>query len=266
MSPHYVRANGIDIRYDVQGEGPWLVLSHSLACDRTMWDEQTAAFGRAFRVLRYDTRGHGGSTATAAPYSLELLGDDLKALLSALGVEQPHFAGLSMGGMIGQVCALRYPGVFRTLTLCDTTSSYPPGTQKIWSERIRIAREEGMAALVDPTLARWFSEAFRRERPETVRRFAALISSTPVEGYAGCSEALVRIDITARLGELRMPALVIVGEHDQGTPVSMARDIQAALPNSELAVIREAAHISNVERPVEFTALLDGFLQKHRSN
>ena len=196
---------------------------------------------------------------------LELLADDLKALLDRLGVERPHFAGLSMGGMLGQVCALRHPRLFRTITLCDTTSSYPRGTEKVWGERIRTAREQGMAALVDSTLARWFTEPFRRARPDVVRRFAGLISSTPVEGYVGCSEALVRIDVTAQLGGLRLPALVIVGEHDPGTPVAMARDIHAAIPGSELAIIAGAAHISNVERPVEFTRVFQNFLQKHRS-
>jgi 3-oxoadipate enol-lactonase len=257
------RLNGIDICYDVQGEGPWVVLSHSLACDRTMWDEQMAVLTRSYRVLRFDTRGHGRSGAPPGPYTLDLLADDLKALLDHLSISRAHFVGLSMGGMIGQTFALKYPGIFQTLVLCDTTSAYPAATAAIWDERIRTAREQGMAALVDSTLARWFSESFRRRRPKVMKRFGALISSTPVEGYIGCSQALVRIDVTERLKTLNLPALVVVGEHDPGTPVAMARAIHQSLPRSELAILPDAAHISNVEQSDRFTQLLLEFLRRH---
>lgn len=257
-----IRANGIEVHYEVRGEGPWLVLSHSLACDLTMWDEQVGALSRNFRVLRYDTRGHGRSDASPAPYTLELLADDLKALLDGLQIRRAHFAGLSMGGMIGQTFALRHPEVLQTLILCDTTSAYPPSVVPVWAERTRAARRQGMAALVDSTLARWFTAPFRKSRPDVMQRFAALISGTPVEGYVGCSDALVRIDVTARLATLRLPALVIVGEHDPGTPPAMAQAIHQHLPGSELALIRGAAHISNVEQPEEFNRLVLDFLQR----
>jgi 3-oxoadipate enol-lactonase len=247
------RVNGIDVCYDVAGEGPWIVLSHSLACDRTMWDEQMAMLTRRFRVLRYDTRGHGQSSAPPGPYTLDLLADDLKALLAHLGIERTHFAGLSMGGMIGQTFEIKYPGIFQTLVLCDTTSAYPASAAPIWNERIRTARTEGMAALVDSTLARWFTQPFRDRRADVMQRFAALISSTPVEGYVGCSQALVRINV-------RVPALVIVGEHDPGTPVAMARAIHEHLSGSELAVLPDAAHIANVEQPEAFNRALEAFL------
>ncbi len=259
-----VRANGIEMRYAIDGQGPDVVLSHSLACDGSMWEEQVTPLARSCRVIRYDTRGHGGSAATKAPYTLDLLADDLKAFLDVMGIRRPHFAGLSMGGMIGQTCALRYPGIFRTLVLCDTTSSYPPEAVPVWDERIRIARAQGMGALVESTLSRWFTEPFRHARPDAVKRFAALISGTPVEGYAGCSQALVRIDVTARLKTLELPALVIVGEQDPGTPVAMARAIHENLPNSELAVIASAAHISNVEQPDAFTKVLLRFLERNK--
>jgi 3-oxoadipate enol-lactonase len=257
-----IRANGIEVHYEVRGAGPWLVLSHSLACDLTMWDEQVGALSRNFRVLRYDTRGHGRSDASPAPYTLELLADDLKALLDGLQIRRTHFAGLSMGGMIGQTFALRHPEVLQTLILCDTTSAYPPSVVPVWAERTRTARKQGMTALVDSTLARWFTAPFRNSRPDVMQRFAALIAGTPVEGYVGCSDALVRIDVTARLATLRLPALVIVGEHDPGTPPAMAQAIHQHLPGSELALIRGAAHISNVEQPEEFNRLVLDFLQR----
>jgi 3-oxoadipate enol-lactonase len=258
-------ANGIEASYDISGDGPWLVLSHSLACDRTMWDEQQPLLAARFRVLRYDTRGHGNSSAPPGPYTLELLADDLKALLDELNARQAHFVGLSMGGMIGQTFAIKYPGILKSLVLCDTTCFYPPGTAEIWGERIRIARTAGMSALVPSTLSRWFTERFRTARPDVMQRFGRLIANTPVEGYVGCSEALVRIDVTAQLGAIRVPSLVIVGEHDPGTPVAMAERIHKHLPGSELAVIPEAAHISNVEQPVKFNAQLIDFLERQIS-
>lgn len=264
-----IRANGIDVYCDIRVRdpsavlSPWVVLSHSLACDHTMWDEQTALLESNYRVLRFDTRGHGRSSAPQGPYTLELLADDLKALLRALRIERPHFVGLSMGGMIGQTLAARDPEVFRTITLCDTTSFYPPGTAAVWQERIRVARANGMAALVESTLARWFTADFRRDHPAVMQRFSALISRTPVEGYAGCSQALVQINVTAALKKLAMPGLVIVGEHDPGTPVAMARVIVENLPGSRLEVIPGAAHISNVEQPQAFNRVLIDFLKRN---
>ncbi len=141
--------------------------------------------------------------------------------------------------------------------------SNPPAAVPLWDERIAVARAQGMAALVESTLARWFTEPFRRARPEVVNRFAMLISNTPLEGYVGCSQALVRIDVTERLGSLEVPSLVIVGEHDPGTPVAMARAIHENLPRSALAIIPGAAHISNVEQPEAFTNVLIQFLKRN---
>ena len=260
---HVVRANGIDVCCEILGKGPWVVMSHSLACDRTMWDEQMPALAAEYRILRYDTRGHGRSSAPVGPYTLDLLADDLKALLESIGIERPHFVGLSMGGMIGQTLAVREPNAFRTMTLCDTTSAYPPGTDAVWDERVRTAQVRGMSELVEPTLKRWFTEDFRRANPTVMRRFSALISRTPVEGYVACSRALVTIDVTARLKSLTVPALVVVGEHDPGTPVSMARVIHENLPGSVLDVIPKAAHISNVEQPEAFNRVLMDFLVRN---
>jgi len=254
----FVRANGIDVFCEVRGKGPWVVLSHSLACDHTMWDEQIPLLESKYRILRYDTRGHGRSSAPAAPYTLDVLAGDLKALLRALRIERPHFVGLSMGGMIGETLAVRDPSVFRTLTLCDTTSAYPPATASVWDERIRVAREKGMPALVESTLTRWFTENFRRRRPDVTQRFTTLISRTPVEGYVGCSQALVKINLTGALKRLAMPALVIVGERDRGLPASRA--LAATLPRARLVVVEGAGHVVNLARPAEFNAAVAEFL------
>lgn len=257
-----INANGIDINYTIEGEGPWLAMSHSLACNLHMWDEEAKRLSKRYKVLRYDTRGHGESSAPAGAYTLELLADDLHALLRALGVQSAHFVGLSMGGMIGQTYALKYPGMFKSLALCDTTSRYPAEAAGLWAERIKTVEAQGMEPLVAPTLERWFTAPFRQARPEVVAKVAAMIRSTPVPGYVGCSHAIPKINVTARLAEIRCPSVVIVGKDDPGTPVAMAEEIHQALPGSELVIIPAAAHLSNLEQPDAFNQALAKFLDK----
>jgi 3-oxoadipate enol-lactonase len=258
-----IERDGVRIAYRIEGSAdtkrPWLVFSHSLACDHSMWDPQMAAFAD-FRILRFDTRGHGASAAPAGDYTLELLADDLKALLDALSVTRCHFVGLSMGGMIGQQFALRYPGRFATMTLADTTSRYPAEARAVWDERLALVRARGMDAIVPSTLERWFTAAFREREPGTVARIGQLIRSTPVAGYAGCAFGISRINLTSRLGSIDCPALVVVGDSDMGTPRPMSEEIVQALPGSRLHVIGQAAHLSNIEQPAEFNRVLRQFL------
>ncbi len=251
-----------DTHYEIHGrEGaPWLAFSHSLACNLHMWDEQIAFLKDRFRILAYDTRGHGKSAAPAGPYSLDMLADDLHALLSQLGITKLHFVGLSMGGMIGQTFALKYPGVFESLTLADTTSRYPAAAAPVWAERVKTALTQGMQPLVQPTLERWFTEGFRQRAPEKVAAIGAAIAATPPAGYAGCSQAIPKIDVTARLKEIRCPALVLCGDKDPGTPPAMAEEIHANLPGSKLVLIKDAAHLANVEQPAAFNRALEEFL------
>jgi 3-oxoadipate enol-lactonase len=257
-----IRANGIETNYEIHGKegAPWLVLSHSLACSVRMWDPQIEALKGKYRILAYDTRGHGATEAPKGAYTLELLADDLLALLKALEIEAPHFCGLSMGGMIGQTFALKYPGVFRTLTLADTTSRYPAEAGPLWAERIKTAETKGMEPLAQPTLERWFTEPFRQSHPAVVDGVRKLIVATPVAGYAGCSHAIPKINLTARLKDIRCPILVIVGEQDPGTPLAMAQEIHANAPGSKLVVLPQAAHLANLEQPAAFTRALEDFL------
>jgi len=257
-----IRANGIEINYQIDGDGPVVTFSHSLACNLSMWDEQVRALQGRYRVLRYDTRGHGQTEAPAGAYALEQLADDLKGLLDGLGIAATHFVGLSMGGMIGQVFALKYPAMVQSLVLCDTTSRYPTGAAAVWEERIKTVGAKGMEPMVAPTLERWFTAPFRARRKDLMDKVGAMIRSTPPAGYIGCCHALPKINVTERLRDVRCPGLVIVGEEDPGTPVDMARDIQAALPVAELAVLCRASHLSNVEQPGEFNRVLGGFLDK----
>ena len=257
-----VSANGMDINYLIEGEGPWLTMSHSLACNLHMWDEEAKRLSKRFKVLRYDTRGHGGSGAPAGAYTLEQLADDLEGLLQALGVKSTHFVGLSMGGMIGQTYALKYPGRFKSLALCDTSSRYPADAASVWAARIKTVEAQGMESVVAPTLERWFTAPFRKARPEVVEKVAAMIRTTPAPGYIGCSHAIPKLNLTARLHEIRCPALVIVGKDDPGTPVAMAEEIHQALPGSKLVIIPSAAHLSNLEQPEAFNQALSEFLEK----
>jgi len=257
-----IKANGIEINYEIEGAGPWLTMSHSLACNLHMWDEEAKRLSKRYKVLRYDTRGHGASGAPAGAYTLELLADDLHGLLQGLGVQSTHFVGLSMGGMIGQTYALKYPGMFRSLALCDTTSRYPAEAAGLWTERIKTVEAQGMEALVESTLARWFTEPFRKSHPEVVEKVAVMIRATPVPGYVGCSHAIPKINLTARLKEIACPVVVIVGKDDPGTPVAMAEEIHQALPGSKLVVIPSAAHLSNLEQPDAFNQSLADFLEK----
>lgn len=257
--------NGIEVNYEVHGKegAPWLVLSHSLACSVRMWDPQIAALKDRYRILAYDTRGHGGTQATKGAYTLELLADDLHALLGHLKINSVHFCGLSMGGMIGQTFTLKYPGIFKSLTLADTSSRFSAEAAPQWAERIKIVEEKGMAPIVEPTLQRWFTEPFRKSSPASVAAIGKLIASTTVAGYVGCCHAIPKINLTARLKEIKCPVLVLCGDQDPGTPPAMSEEIQRSAPGSKLVMIKQAAHLSNVEQPERFTKALSDFLATH---
>lgn len=255
-----VRANGIDIHYEVSGSGPWLTLSHSLCCDVSMWQPQLAALEKRFTVLRFDTRGHGGTDAPAGAYTFDQLADDVLGLLDALKIGRTHYCGLSMGGMIGQHLALKAPQRIDRLVLADTTSRMPAEAQPLWAERIRIAQEQGMAAHVQPTLERWFTAPYRAAHPEVMERIGSLIRSTPPAGYVGCAHAIAGIDITGRLSAIQAPTLVIVGRDDVGTPPAMSEAMAAAIPGARLEIISEASHLSSIEQADAFNRLLLDFL------
>jgi 3-oxoadipate enol-lactonase len=167
-----------------------------------------------------------------------------------------------MGGMIGQTFALKHPAMIKSLVLCDTTSRYPAAAAPIWEDRIKTVGAKGMEPMVAGTLERWFTAPFRARRRDVMERVGAMIRSTPPAGYVGCCHAIPKINVTGRLKELRCPTLVVVGEEDPGTPVEMAREIHAALPGSQLAVLRSASHLANVEQPEEFNRALLSFLDK----
>jgi 3-oxoadipate enol-lactonase len=257
-----VTANGIAINYTLEGpaNAPVVTMSHSLATDLSMWDPTVPVLKERFRVLRYETRGHGQTEAPKGAYTLEQLADDALALLKALGIERTHWVGLSMGGMIGQTLALKAPHVFASLSLCDTSSRIPAEAKSAWQDRIRTAESQGMEPLVEPTLARWFTEPFRQSRKDVVGKVAAMIRTTPPAGYAGCCHAISALDLTERIHAIKMPTIAIVGEDDPGTPVAAHKVIHERIAGSRLEIIPKAAHLSNMEQPERFNKALTGFL------
>jgi 3-oxoadipate enol-lactonase len=257
-----IKTNGIETNYTIEGEGPWLAMSHSLACNLSMWDDQVKLLARRFKVLRYDTRGHGASGSPKGPYTLDQLADDVKALFDGLGIQRAHWVGLSMGGMIGQTFALKYPGVFQSMVLADTTSRRPPNAEQMWSDRVKTAREKGMEGVREGTLARWFTDPYRESNKSVMDRIGRDICATPVEGFAGCCEAIAKVDVLDRLNEVDCPTLVIVGEQDHGTPVEAAKLIQQNIKGAELVVIPSAAHLSNVEQAEAFNKALTKFYDR----
>jgi 3-oxoadipate enol-lactonase len=257
-----ITANGISMNYTLDGpaSAPVATLSHSLATDLSMWDPQMKALTARYRVLRYDTRGHGGTEAPAAAYTLDQLADDARALLQALGIPKTHWIGLSMGGMIGQTLALKSPELFLSLSLCDTSSRIPAEAKPLWQERIKTAQTQGMEPLVEGTIARWFTTPFREQHKDVVDPVRVMIRRTPPQGYAGCCHAISALDLTDRLPAIKLPTLIVVGEEDQGTPVAASQAIQAKIAGSQLEILKSAAHLANMEQPEAFTKAVTSFL------
>jgi 3-oxoadipate enol-lactonase len=261
----FIRIGDIDVHYTIQGSGdnkPWVTFAHSLGCDVSMWDEQAALLAKDYQVLSYDARGHGETTATPGPYTLAQLGDDAFGLLSALGITRTHWIGISMGGMIGQTVALKHPGLFASMMLVDTTSRRPPNAEAMWGDRIKIAQSQGMQGLLQSTLSRWFTAPFIEKHPEITGKIGQGILATSVDGFCGCCAAIAKVDTLDRLHEIDCPTVVMVGDQDHGTPPEMARQIHANLPNSEFVLIKDAAHISNIEQPEFFNKTMVEFLRR----
>ena len=257
-----ITANGIAMNYTLEGpaSAPVVTMSHSLAADLSMWNPQMSALTARYRVLRYDTRGHGGTDAPASAYTLAQLADDARALLGALGIGRTHWIGLSMGGMIGQTLALSSPGLFASLSLCDTSSRIPAEARPLWGDRIKTAETQGMEPLVEPTIGRWFTAPFVAGRKDVVDTVRAMIRATKPAGYAGCCHAISALDLTDKIAAIKVPTLIVVGEEDQGTPVAASRAINEKIAGSELVIIKSASHLSNLEQPEEFTRAITTFL------
>jgi 3-oxoadipate enol-lactonase len=211
-------------------------------------------------VIAIDTRGHGKSPVPPRPYSLRVLAEDVRALLDRLGVGKAHWVGLSMGGMIGQAFALEHPNRLDRLVIANSTSSYGPEGRTVWQSRIKLVEEGGLAAIRDMVAQRYFSEAFRREHADAVKKVMDRFMETPAQGYLGCCEAIRELDFTPHLRAIAAPTLVIAGSDDAGTPVAMSEAMAKGIAGAKLEVIAGASHLSAVEKPREFAELVTRFL------
>ena len=247
--------------FNVEVEGlqdaPVLMISNSLGSNLHMWDDQIPALSKHFRIVRYDSRGHGASAAPTGPYSLEQLGKDALAILDALGVKKAHWMGLSKGGAVGQWLLLNAPDRIERAVLANTAAQF--GGADAWNERLRIVREQGMAGLVQAVIDRWFTKEFQAKAPETIARIRAAFEMTPSEGYAACMAALRDLDLRDAIRNIRNQVLVIIGKNDPATPPEAGKAIAAAIPGARLVEL-DAAHLSNIEAAEDFNKTVIDFL------
>ncbi|MBB3219291.1 bifunctional 4-carboxymuconolactone decarboxylase/3-oxoadipate enol-lactonase PcaCD [Pseudoduganella umbonata] len=251
------------IREPRNGQPPrrTVVLSHALGMDLSMWDGLATLLAGDSRVIAYDHRGHGGSEAPEGAYDMAALADDAARLLLELDTGPVTWIGLSMGGMVGQELALRHPALVQALVIANSSSGYPEAARDAWKQRIATVREQGIEAIADTVMGRYFHDAFRATHGGTVARWRRRLTSTDPVGYAGCCHAVGNVDTTARLSAIAAPVLVIAGELDQGAPVAMSQTIADAIPGAQLVVLPDASHIAAIEQPAAFARAIQAFLE-----
>ncbi|WP_116450541.1 3-oxoadipate enol-lactonase [Blastococcus litoris] len=249
----------VEVSYTEDGpaDAPLVVLSNSLGATRAMWDPQVPALAERFRVVTYDTRGHGESPAPAGPYDLDDLVDDVVALLDRLGVDRAHVAGLSLGGMTAMRLAAREPSRVQSLAvLCSSAKADPQG----FLDRAVAARAGGTAQFAPTVVERWLTPAYAAEHPDLVARLVAMIEGADDEGYAACCEVVAGLDLREDLGRITAPTLVVSGAEDPALPPEHQRLIADGIPGAELLTLSPAAHLANLERTLETTGALLGHL------
>jgi 3-oxoadipate enol-lactonase len=247
MIPHHVVTGPAD--------APWLVLANSLGSTYAMWDPEAAELAEHFRLVRFDARGHGGSDVLPDPYTLADLGNDALELLDHLGIEETHWAGLSVGGMTGMWLAINAPErIDRLVGLCTSAKLGPP---EVWQERIDTVHAQGTAAMVEGSLQRWITPAFREAHPETVELITAMINSVTPQGYAGVAAAIRDMDLLDDLATITAPTLIIAGAQDPATPAQdHGRLIADRIPGARIEILDPGAHVITLERPESVTALI----------
>jgi 3-oxoadipate enol-lactonase len=252
--------DGAELQYSLHDSGkpgaPRLVLIHSLALDRSIWDGVVAALGGTVDVLTYDCRGHGASAKTVGPYTTELFAGDLHDLLKSIGWEHAFIAGASMGGSVTLQFAISYPEMVDGLGLIDTTAWYGADAPKSWKERGQKAVAEGLASMIAFQQTRWFSDAFRAEEAALADRFGQIFLKNDVAAYAATCEMLGNFDIRAKLATLNVPVEILVGEEDYATPPDMARALEAGIAGSRLTIVPKARHLTPIEIPEQIAAML----------
>jgi 3-oxoadipate enol-lactonase len=252
--------DGAELQYTLHDSGKpgaqRLVLIHSLALDRTIWDGVVAALGGSLDILAYDCRGHGASAKTPGPYTTGLFANDLRDLMAAIGWEHATVAGASMGGCVALQFAIDYPQMVDGLALIDTTAWYGADAPKSWKERGQKAVTDGLASMIAFQQTRWFSDAFRANSAALADRFAQVFLENDIPAYAATCEMLGNFDARAHLAELRMPVEILVGEEDYAAPPDMARALEAGIAGSHLTIVAKARHLTPIEIPDQIAAML----------
>lgn len=254
-----VEADGCRLSYSVEGPAgaPVLLLSNSIGTTSALWDRQAGPFAKTFRVVRYDTRGHGRSSVPAGDYTMEQLGRDALAVLDAAGAGRAHVCGISLGGITAMWLGVHAPERIERLVLANTGARV--GTVEMWQQRIAAVRANGMAQIAEATPSRWFTESFRQRAPEIVATFTAMVADCPPAGYAGCSAAIRDTDLRDDVRKIAAPTLVITGAVDPATPPSDGAFLSERIPRARRVELA-AAHLSNVEAADAFTAAVLDFL------
>lgn len=259
---------GRRIYYDLSGpeNGQVVCFTHSLASDGGMWAEQLPSLLAAgYRVLRLDMRGHGGSDPVSGDYTMAQLADDVAVSLDFLGIERVQFIGLSIGGMVGQAFAIAHGRRLISAMLSDTSPQTPPGAQGAWAPRIEaVKKANSLAPLADPTMERWFTDAYKPRNAARWKQIHATIAGTTPAGYLGCAAAILNFDFTPKLPSLKVPTLVVCGANDEGTPPAGNKKIAELIPGGRYEEIASARHFPNVERAEAFNKIMLGWLSAHR--
>ena len=250
----------VRIYYELAGpeQAPVLMLSNSLGTSLEMWQPQMAEVAKDFRILRYDTRGHGRSSVSPGPYSIDQLANDVLALLDRLGYSKVLFCGLSMGGMIAMSLAMKAPQRLSKIVLCNTAPQI--GSAEVWNARIETVAQGGMTTIVDGVLERWFTPTFRANSPAAVESTRKMLLNTPATGYVATCAAIRDYNVSDSIATIRVPALIISGSYD---PVTSPQAGHFMAENIHGAVYKElpAAHLSNIEAAAAFTSELSIFLK-----
>lgn len=246
--------------YALSGEkAPVLVFSNSLGTDFSMWDPQVEELQQHFRILRYDTRGHGKSSVTPGEYTIEQLGRDALGLLDSLRIDRVDFCGLSMGGCIGMWLGIHAPDRLDHLILCNTAARI--GTKEGWNTRIATVRKDGMKSVAAAVAERWFTPEFRASSPGQVSRIQKQLEDSPPAGYAACCAAVRDMDQRDEIDRIKTPTLVIYGARDPAIPVADAQFLAERITGAK-AIELPAAHLSNVEKADSFTQAVSNFLSR----
>ena len=263
MTDRVTLASGVTLNTKVDGseDAPWLILSNSLGANLSMWDPQIDFLTKTYRVLRYDTRGHGQSDVPAGPYTFDDLVGDVVGLMDAKSIETAAFMGLSMGGMTGLGLSLNHADRISRVVCADGRADAPPPFVAMWDQRMAAVADGGLEAIADGTLGTWLTETWRQAHPEQTAAVRDMVTATNPDGYIACCKALQKLDYLKSLGAAKAPILYVGGSHDVGAPPEVMTAMADATPGGQFVEIPDAAHVANINAPEAYNAAVARFLE-----